>query len=92
MAETRIPGYAHARRAILDLLRPHEGKALEAFSIDDEPHTYPDRWHSERLRLRFNDGSEVSIQIGTNLNTLGSQDAGYHLSSADELSAWFYVT
>ncbi|MEK7994363.1 MAG: hypothetical protein AAB403_11220 [Planctomycetota bacterium] len=91
MAETRFPGYTGARLAVLDLLRPHQGKTLDAFWIEDEPRAYQDRHHSERLRLRFTDGSEVSIQIGTNLNTLGNQGQGYHLKSADQLSAWFYV-
>jgi len=91
MEQTRFPGYAGARLAVLELLRPHHGKTLDAVWIDDEPVAYPHRHHSERLRLHFTDGSEVSIQIGTNINTLGNQEEGYYLESADKLSAWFYV-
>jgi hypothetical protein len=90
MEETKFPGYTAPRIAVLELLRSHQGKTLEAFWIEDEPRAFPDRHHSERLRLSFSDGSEVSIQVGTNLNTLGNQQDGSHLKSADELSAWFY--
>jgi hypothetical protein len=92
MAEARFPGYTNARRAVLDSLRSFQGKTLDAFWLEDEPRHHLGRHHSERLRLRFSDGSEVNIQIGTNLNTLGHEDKGYHLPSADQLSAWFYVT
>jgi hypothetical protein len=79
------------QRAVQKLLADYNGKTIAGIVVGDGPKRDPEHHQSEMLIIRFTDEAELRIMIGSNINTLGSEESGYHLRHAGELSARFYV-